>query len=244
MLLPYGSKWLCIKNNNLTSPAPEPTHCPRNGLLKSVAQVFGGVFGKIEMVLICAHEQLRLPSKESAISYLSPALPLSSGHHHSCQEFFFPLQSIFHLRDICLQLHLGHWSLGCVWRVGEGIDASWCSGWGGGGGEHCFLLVSFSFRGSVSQGFSETALLAFAVSSVGMETCHILCRKEQHTLPHWKVEGEEIVLHSQVPWCFRTPAHVQLSWEVVRCWWVGVGTEMGNQRMGGKQGECLHPEHL
>ena len=60
----------------------------------------------------------------------------------------------------------------------------------------CLLLVSFSFRDSMSQGFSETVLLAFAVSSVGMEICCILCRKEQHTLPHRKVEGEEIVFHS------------------------------------------------
>lgn len=89
------------------------------------------------------------------------ASPLLSG-------IFFPfLQSIFFpLVGICLQLHLGHRSL------------SICGEWKGSRLQGFLLerskqlsplLVSFSFRDTVSQGSCETALVAFTYITLCLE---------------------------------------------------------------------------
>lgn len=106
--------------------------------------------------------------QKSAISFFSLTLAPSSEHHPSYQGFFFPfLQSIFFpLVGICLQLHLGHRSL------------SVCGEWKGSrlqgfllerSKQLNLLLVSFSFRGTVSQGSCETALVAFTYITLCLE---------------------------------------------------------------------------
>lgn len=137
----------------------EPIHSLKTTrLLRNVAWVFWGIFERGEVVLFCAHKQMKLATAESAIFHFSLTLSPSSGHHHSCQKYVL-LQNIFFLL-VAFCLHLGHWRPGVCgeWRglkLQGVLDRR---------KELCLLLVTLFLKGIVSQSFGETALLAFTCS--------------------------------------------------------------------------------